>query len=67
MQLNFKEGTLPLKTASGRLFRYNREYLDSLVRELEEFLEQEEFMKTRSFSRKVMFNHELKANNTVRY
>ena len=65
MQLNLKEGTLPLKSASGRLFKYNRGYLDSLVRELEEFLEQQEFMNTRSFSRKVMFNHELKANNNV--
>lgn len=64
-QLNLKNGILPLKTDSGRLFKYSREYLDSLVRELEEFLEKQEFMNTRNFSRKVMFNHELKANNTV--
>ena len=46
-------------------FRYNKDYLDDLIRELEEFLEKQEFMNTRNFSRKVMFNHELKANNTV--
>ncbi len=56
---------LPLKTDSGRLFTINREYLSDLVRELETFLEGEEFMNNNTFSKKVLFTHEIKANNTV--
>ena len=56
---------LPLKTDSGRLFTINREYLSNLVRELESFLEGEDFMNNKTFSKKVLFTHEIKANNTV--
>ena len=56
---------LPLKTESGRLFTINREYLSDLVRELETFLDGEEFMNNKTFSKKVLFTHEIKANNTV--
>ena len=56
---------LPLKTDTGRLFTINREYLSDLVRELETFLEGEEFMNNKTFSKKVLFTHEIKANNTV--
>ncbi len=56
---------LPLKTDTGRLFTINREYLSDLVRELETFLDGEDFMNNRTFSKKVMFTHEIKANNTV--
>lgn len=56
---------LPLKTDSGRLFTINREYLGDLVRELETFLDGEDFMNNRTFSKKVLFTHEIKANNTV--
>lgn len=56
---------LPLKTDTGRLFTINREYLSDLVRELETFLEGEDFMNNRTFSKKVLFTHEIKANNTV--
>lgn len=56
---------LPLKTDSGRLFTINREYLSDLVRELETFLDGEDFMNNRTFSKKVLFTHEIKANNTV--
>ncbi len=64
-KLNLPEGVLPLKTVSGRLFRYSKDYLNDLIKELEEFLEQQEFMNNRTFSKKVMFSHEIKANNTV--
>ena len=56
---------LPLKTDCGRLFTINREYLSDLVRELEIFLEGEDFMNNKTFSKKVLFTHEIKANNTV--
>ena len=56
---------LPLKTDTGRLFTINREYLCDLVRELELFLDGEDFMNNRTFSKKVLFTHEIKANNTV--
>ena len=56
---------LPLKTDTGRLFTINREYLSDLVRELETFLEDEDFMNNKTFSKKVLFTHEIKANNTV--
>ncbi len=63
--LNFKRESLPLKTTTGRLLTLNREFLEDLVHELEEFLENEHFMNNRTFSKKVMFTHEIKANNTV--
>lgn len=56
---------LPLKTESGRLFTINREYLSDIVRELESFLEEQDFMNNKTFSKKVLFTHEIKANNTV--
>ncbi len=56
---------LPLKTESGRLFTINREFLSDIVRELEIFLDEQDFMNTRTFSKKVLFTHEIKANNTV--
>lgn len=64
-KLMLREGILPLKTVSGRLFRYTKDYLEGLIKELESFLEQQEFMNNRTFSKKVMFSHEIKANNTV--
>ncbi len=56
---------LPLKTTSGRLFTINKEYLADLIKELEEFLEEQDFMNNKTFSKKVLFTHEIKANNTV--
>ncbi len=64
MVLNRRE-VLPLKTTTGRLFTINREYLEDIVRELESFLEGQDFMDNKTFSKKVMFTHEIKANNTV--
>lgn len=63
--LNLRREVLPLKTTSGRLFTINREYLQDLVLELESFLAEEEFMNNKTFSKKVLFTHEIKANNTV--
>lgn len=64
MTFNRRE-VLPLKTESGRLFTINKEFLSDIVRELEEFLEGQDFMNNKTFSKKVMFTHEIKANNTV--
>ena len=61
----YRREVLPLKTGSGRLFTINREYLGDLVRELETFLEGEDYMNNKTFSKKVLFTHEIKANNTV--
>ena len=64
MNLNRRE-VLPLKTSTVRLFTINREFLSDIVRELESFLEGQDFMNNKTFSKKVMFTHEIKANNTV--
>lgn len=56
---------LPLKTESGISFKIDLESLKLFEEELEMFLQSEDFMNTREFSKKVMFTHELKANNTV--
>lgn len=56
---------LPLKTLTGIPFRINIDILKEIEEELELFLLEEDFMNTRDFSRKVMFNQEIKANNTV--
>ncbi len=56
---------LPLKTLTGIPFRINKDILKEIEEELELFLLEEEFMNTSDFSKKVMFNQEIKANNTV--
>ena len=56
---------LPLKTLTGIPFRINIDILKEIEDELEVFLLEEDFMNTRDFSKKVMFNQEIKANNTV--
>lgn len=56
---------LPLKTLTGIPFRINMDVLKEIEEELELFLLEEDFMNTRDFSKKVMFNQEIKANNTV--
>ena len=56
---------LPLKTLTGIPFRINKDILKEIEEELELFLLEEDFMNTRDFSKKVMFNQEIKANNTV--
>lgn len=56
---------LPLKTLTGIPFRINIYILKEIEDELELFLLEEDFMNTRDFSKKVMFNQEIKANNTV--
>lgn len=56
---------LPLKTLTGIPFRINIDILKEIEDELELFLLEEDFMNTRDFSKKVMFNQEIKANNTV--
>lgn len=61
----YRREALPLKTESGRLFTINRDYLGDLVRELETFLDGEDYMNNKTFSKKVLFTHEIKANNTV--
>ena len=60
-----RKEVLPLKTETGRMFTINREYLSDIVRELEEFLDKQSFMNNKTFSKKVLFTHEIKANNTV--
>lgn len=63
--LNLRRTVLPLKTTTGRVLTINRPFLDDIVEELESFLEGEDFMNNKTFSKKVMFTHEIKANNTV--
>lgn len=63
--LNMRKQLLPLKTTNGRILRVNNEMLQPLKDELETFLKSEEQLNSRLFSKRVMFTHELKANNTV--
>lgn len=63
--LSFRREALPLKTTTGRIFTVNGSQLQPLKEELELFLEGEEQLNNRLFSKRVMFTHELKANNTV--
>ena len=56
---------LPLITVSGRLFTLNYEFLDDLRRELDSFVSNNSHINNRLFSKKIMFTHELKANNTI--
>ena len=56
---------LPLKTLTGIPFRINIDILKEIEEELELFLLEEDFMNTRDFSKKLMFNQEIQANNTV--
>lgn len=57
--------TLPFKTIEGRHFFIRNSVLLDLIKELESFLEQASFMNSKTFSKKVMFTHEIKANNTI--
>lgn len=57
--------TLPFKTIEGRHFFIRNSILLDLIKELESFLEQASFMNSKTFSKKVMFTHEIKANNTI--
>lgn len=56
---------LPFKTIDNRRFVIYANVLNELVKELELFLEQASFMDSKTFSKKVMFTHEIKANNTI--
>ena len=56
---------LPFKTIDNRRFFIYSHALSELVKELELFLEQASFMDSKTFSKKVMFTHEIKANNTI--
>ena len=56
---------LPLKTYNSRLFTLNYEYLDDLRAELDSFVSKNSHLNNRLFSKKIMFTHELKANNTI--
>lgn len=57
--------TLPFKTIEGRHFFVRNSILLDLIKELESFLEEASFMNSKTFSKKVMFTHEIKANNTI--
>ena len=63
--LNLRREHLPLKTTTGRLFTMSSSQLQPLKDELEVFLSGEQQLNSRLFSKRVMFTHELKANNTV--
>ena len=56
---------LPLLTDNGVGFSINRPYLQDLMKELEQFVAKQTYMNQRDFSRKVMFSHEIKSNNTI--
>ena len=63
--LSLRREALPLKTTTGRLFTINGSQLQPLKDELELFLQDEKQLNSKLFSKRVMFTHELKANNTV--
>lgn len=63
--LNLRREVLPLKTTGGRLFTIHNGIIQPFKDELEDFLKGEEQLNNKLFSKRVMFTHELKANNTV--
>ena len=63
--LSLRREVLPLKTSNGRVITVDNYLLQPLKDELELFLKGEEQLNSRLFSKRVMFTHELKANNTV--
>lgn len=63
--LNLRREVLPLKTTGGRLFTIHSGIIQPFKDELEDFLKGEEQLNNKLFSKRVMFTHELKANNTV--
>lgn len=54
---------LPLE--NGAKFYYNQVYLHKIKEEIEAFLEWDKSMDNLDYARKMMFSHELKANNQV--
>ncbi len=55
--------TLPLE--NGAKFYYDSTYLHKISEEIETFLEWDKSMNNLDYARKMMFSHELKANNQV--
>lgn len=56
---------LPLKKLDDSFFRYDIDSLKEYFSSLESFLDGEEYLNTLKFARKVMFSHEIKANNQI--
>lgn len=56
---------LDLPLENGRRFYYKADLLDPLKAELDSFLEWDQSMDSLEFAKKMMFSHELKANNQV--
>lgn len=56
---------LDLPLENGRKFYYKADLLDPLKAELDSFLEWDQSMDSLEFAKKMMFSHELKANNQV--
>ena len=60
-----KRNYLELPKENGPRFYYRSEPLQKSKDELEEFLEWDKSMNNLAFARKMMYSHELKANNLV--
>lgn len=56
---------LEIHLENGSRFYYNEDKLELVKEELEKFLEWDKSMDSLSFAKKMMFSHELKANNLV--
>ncbi len=56
---------LDLKRENGRKFFYNKIKIQKLVKEIEDFIEEESFMDDFNFSRKMMLSLEIKTNNSI--
>jgi len=60
---NAQKLRLDLQLKDGRRLFIKTKRFESLREELESFLVSQKHMNTLAFSKKVMFSHELKANN----
>ncbi len=56
---------IDLKRENGRRFFYDKVRIKKLIKEIEEFLEEEAFMDDFNFSRKMMLSLEIKTNNSI--
>lgn len=60
-----RDTVLSIKNKNGHFFTLDKRHLDEFRRELEEFINIDEYFNSELFAKKVMFTHEVKANNNV--
>ena len=65
MYINLNRDLLSIKAVNGRNFCLYKPALEPLKAELEDFLIDKDHLLNIDFAKRVMFSHEIKANNTI--